>query len=87
MGRQWKERNRPPRLERRYVFPGYEALRDFLDAAAELSEKEGYYPDMGFGTDYLNVTIHPDEGSDSISDKQRRFAEQLDEIGGYTEDS
>ena len=87
MGRQWEERNRPPRLERRYLFPGYEALRDFLDAAAELSEKEGYYPDMGFGRDYLNVTIHPEEGSDTLTEKHRRFAQQLDEIGGYTEDS
>jgi 4a-hydroxytetrahydrobiopterin dehydratase len=87
MGRQWEERKRPPRLERRYLFPGYEALRDFLDAAAELSEKEGYYPDMGFGRDYLNVTIHPEEGSETISDEQRRFAEQLDQIGGFTEDS
>jgi hypothetical protein len=42
---------------------------------------------MGFGRDYLNVTIHPEEGSDTISDKQRQFAEQLDRIGGYTEDS
>ncbi|MGD8556627.1 MAG: 4a-hydroxytetrahydrobiopterin dehydratase [Chromatiales bacterium] len=87
MGKQWDERSRPPRLERRYLFHGYEALRDFLDAAAELSEKEDYYPDMGFGRDYLNVTIHPEEGSDTISDKQRQFAEQLDRIGGYTEDS
>ena len=87
MGRQWDERSRPPRLERRYLFPGYEALRDFLDAAAELSEKEDYYPDMGFGRDYLNVTIHPEEGSDAISEKQRQFAQKLDRIGGYTGDS
>jgi pterin-4a-carbinolamine dehydratase len=87
MGRGWEERNRPPRLERRYQFPGYDALRDFLDKAAQLSEKEGYYPDMGFGRDYLNVTIHADEESDAISDAQRNFAQQLDDIGGYSEDT
>lgn len=87
MGRPWEERSRPPRLERRYQFPGYEALRNFLDKAAELSEKEGYYPDMGFGKDYLNVTIHADDDSDGISDAKRRFAQQLDDIGGYAEDT
>ena len=57
MNEQWSERNRPPRLERRYEFPDYPSLRDFLDRAAELSEREGLYPDMGFGRDYVNVTM------------------------------
>ena len=85
MSEQWHERKKPPRLERRYLFNGYAELRQFLDDAAELSEKEGFYPDMGFGRDYLNVTIHAEEGSDRINDGQRKFAEQLDGIGGYTE--
>ena len=42
---------------------------------------------MGFGRDYLNVTIHADEESDAISDAQRNFAQQLDDIGGYSEDT
>jgi len=84
MSDQWQERKRPPRLERRYDFPDYSALRDFLDRAADLSEREGYYPDMGFGRDYLNVTIHPEEGAEELSETKRRFAEQLDEL--YTSD-
>lgn len=60
--KQWQERTRPVRLEQRYEFPNYSALRDFLDAAAEVSEREGLYPDMGFGKDYVNVTIHIEEG-------------------------
>lgn len=80
MSNQWQERKRPPRLERRYDFPDYSALRDFLDRAADLSEREGYYPDMGFGRDYLNVTIHPDEGTEELGETKRRFAEQLDEL-------
>ena len=63
MKHQWQERGRPARLERRYEFGSYQALRDFLDQAAELSEREGLYPDMGFGRDYVNMTIHPDESS------------------------
>lgn len=85
MTQPWQERNRPPRLERRYLFNKYSDLRDFLDRAAELSESEGYFPDMGFGRDYVNVTIHAAEGSDVVTDQQRLFAERLDGLGGYTE--
>ena len=80
MNPHWKERNRPPRLERRYEFPDYQTLRDFLDRAAGLSEREGLYPDLGFGRDYVNVTIHADEGEDAPSDEQRRFAQELDAL-------
>ena len=80
MDDQWKERNRPVRLERRYEFPDYESLRDFLDRAAEVSEREGLYPDMGFGRDYVNVTIHTDEGKDELTESQRRFASELDAL-------
>ncbi|MGB0253434.1 MAG: 4a-hydroxytetrahydrobiopterin dehydratase [Litorivicinaceae bacterium] len=82
----WKERKRPPRMERRYQFEDYDALRDFLDAAAEASEACGFYPDMAFGRSHLNVTIHPDEGSDAVSELQREFANTLDAIGGYLEE-
>lgn len=78
MSEQWQERKRPNRLEVRYQFPDYPTLRDFLDQAAELSEREGLYPDMGFGRDYVNITIHAEEGADELGTAQRRFAEQLD---------
>lgn len=78
MSHQWQERNRPVRLERRYEFQDYSTLRDFLDRAAELSEREGFYPDMGFGRDYVNITIHLNEGDDSLGASQHRLAQQLD---------
>lgn len=73
----WKARKRPARLECRYLFSDYDSLRDFLDQAADLSEKDSYYPDMGFGRDYVNITIHAHEGSD-ISEQQQAFAQALD---------
>lgn len=82
MAKQWQERNRPSRLEKRYEFVNYEALRDFLDAAADLSEREGYYPDIGFGRDYVNITIHADEGDKAILPSQREFAGALDRLQG-----
>lgn len=80
MSNQWQERIRPVRLERRYEFPDYASLRDFLDRAAEVSEREGLFPDMGFGRDYVNVTIHTDERSDTLGETQRRLAEQYDAL-------
>jgi 4a-hydroxytetrahydrobiopterin dehydratase len=80
MNEQWKERMRPPRLERRYLFDDYDSLRDFLDQAAELSERESYYPDISFGRDYVNITIHVEDGAESLSESHHRFAEQLDAL-------
>lgn len=84
MNQHWQERTRPVRLERRYEFQDYSTLRDFLDRAAELSEREGLYPDMGFGRDYVNITIHVEEGDDALSDNQHRFAELLDQLAKET---
>jgi pterin-4a-carbinolamine dehydratase len=80
MSEQWLQRNRPTRLERRYEFENYSALRDFLDQAAEISERDGIYPDMGFGRDYVNITIHVEEGEKDINDNQQRFTHQLDAL-------
>jgi pterin-4a-carbinolamine dehydratase len=77
---QWRERGRPARLERRYEFDDYESLRDFLDRAAELSERVGLYPDMGFGRDYVNMTIHPDEESGNLEAPHHRLAAALDRL-------
>ncbi|MBT8120756.1 MAG: 4a-hydroxytetrahydrobiopterin dehydratase [Gammaproteobacteria bacterium] len=80
MSQQWQERTRPVRLERRYEFQDYHTLRDFLDKAAELSEEVDLYPDMGFGRDYVNITIHLEEGVEKISDMQHEFASKLDSL-------
>ena len=80
MSEQWQERARPVRLERRYEFKDYNTLRDFLDKAAELSEEVDLYPDMGFGRDYVNITIHLEDGVEAISETQRQFAAQLDTL-------
>lgn len=80
MAQQWKERTRPASLEKRYEFPDYETLREFLERAAELSESINYYPDIGFGRDYVNVTIRPEEEEKMLSEKQHGFARQLDEL-------
>ena len=80
MSQEWRQKTRPERLERRYQFADYQTLSDFLDRAAELSEREGLYPDMGFGRDYVNMTIHGAEDGSALGEQQRRLAQQLDEL-------
>jgi pterin-4a-carbinolamine dehydratase len=80
MDRRWQERNRPLRLERRYEFPDYYTLRNFLDRAAEISEREGLFPDMGFGRDYVNVIIHSDEKTEKLGETERRLAVEYDAL-------
>lgn len=80
MSNEWKERSRPARLEKRYEFDSYEELRTFLDDAADLSEKENLYPDLGFTRDYVNITIYPDPGSEALTDRQHSFAKSLDDL-------
>lgn len=80
MSDQWQERKKPARLEQRYLFPDYSTLRDFLERAAELSESENLFPDMGFGKDYVNITIYADEDNENLSDIQHHFAQELDKL-------
>lgn len=75
---QWQERSRPLRLEKRYEFDSYESLRDFLDTAADLSESQDLYPDIGFGRTYANFTIHAVDGAKELTEQQREFAVLLD---------
>ena len=77
---EWKLRGKPERLERKYLFDNYDQLRDFLDDAAKLSEKAEFYPDMGFGKDYVNVTIHSNEGEETLADNLKTFADDLDNL-------
>jgi pterin-4a-carbinolamine dehydratase len=85
MSNQWKERNKPARLERRYLFQDYSSLSDFLERAAELSERENLFPDMGFGKDYANITIHADEDTEKLADNHYRFAQELDKLFNVTD--
>ena len=45
-----------------------------------MSEREGLYPDMGFGKDYVNMTIHGDDDDNTLGDLQRRLAQELDAL-------
>ena len=35
---------------------------------------------MGFGRDYVNITIHVNEGDETLQEEQHQFAQQLDAL-------
>jgi len=61
--RDWKVVERPPSLFRRFEFESYARTRAFLDRLAGLSEETGLFPDLGFGSKHVNVTVYGTNGA------------------------
>ncbi|MBL1260017.1 MAG: 4a-hydroxytetrahydrobiopterin dehydratase [Thiotrichaceae bacterium] len=80
MSEHWKVRKRPVRLERRFEFESYDDTRDFLDLAAELAEKEDYYPDMSFGRTHVSITLKSEEEESEVNENIKRYAAMLDDL-------
>ncbi len=76
----WEQRKRPLCLERRFEFETYEATRDFLDRLGDLSEEIGRFPDISFGRTYVNITLRPEDDSDSgqLGEADFQFTKQID---------
>jgi len=75
----WTLSDRPPNLFRRFSFDSYDGTRTFLDRLADLSKETGYYPDISFGKNYANVTIHAKDGT-KVGDDDRAFAQRANEF-------
>jgi pterin-4a-carbinolamine dehydratase len=58
----WKAVQVPPSLFRRFEFTSYPDTRAFLERLGALSKETGLYPDLGFGTTYVNVTVYGKDG-------------------------
>ena len=81
---QWQERKRPVSLERRFEFDGYSSTRDFLDKLGEHSEATQRFPDISFGSTYVNITLRPEADGDEaqLSEADHAFAAQIDALLG-----
>jgi pterin-4a-carbinolamine dehydratase len=80
--RDWKVVERPPSLFRRFEFESYAGTRAFLDRLAGLSEETGLFPDLGFGTKHVNVTVYGTSGREPAAaetDFARRAAALAEE--------
>lgn len=73
----WRRVERPPSLFRRFEFKSYAETRTFLDRLADLSEALDLYPDLGFSTKHVNVTIHEVAGS-KLGDREASFANRAE---------
>jgi pterin-4a-carbinolamine dehydratase len=69
----WDRVAAPASLFRRYEFGSYRQTRAFLDGLAALSDETGLFPDLGFGTTYVNVTLYGAGGS-APGDNELQFA-------------
>ncbi len=58
----WRAVQTPPSLFRRFQFDCYRDTRAFLERLAALSEETKLYPDLGFGTTHVNVTLYGPSG-------------------------
>ena len=72
--------NEPKTWFKRFEFGEYGKLRAFLDSLASLAEETQLHPDnIGFGRDYVNITIETGETIEK-NKKLAEFARRLDEL-------
>lgn len=74
----WKVTQRPPNISRSFHFETYDSLRQFLDDLADISEQEGYYPNLNFTRTQVNVSIQSE--ADELSRREFDFAEQTEAL-------
>jgi len=72
-------RGKAAALNKRYNFERYGQTRDFLDRVAELSESDGYHPNISFGTTYVNITIDARDG-ERLGEADVAFALEIDRL-------
>jgi 4a-hydroxytetrahydrobiopterin dehydratase len=77
---QWRRRERPLRLERRFEFPDYAAVSAFTERAGELSERTGVYPNLSFGRTHASMTLFADEASGELTLEIEAFAREIDAL-------
>lgn len=75
----WTESEERSLLYRRFEFAAYRQTKGFLDRLADLSKETGLYPDLSFGTTYVNVTVYGSEGA-GIGAEAREFAARADAL-------
>jgi 4a-hydroxytetrahydrobiopterin dehydratase len=75
----WTESEERSLMYRRFEFTAYRQTKAFLDRLADLSKETGLYPDLSFGTTYVNVTVYGPEGA-GIGAEAREFAARADAL-------
>ncbi|MDB2590506.1 4a-hydroxytetrahydrobiopterin dehydratase [Candidatus Thioglobus sp.] len=76
-GSGWKVQKRALVMTKRYDYANYDDMRDFLDDLQELSEKDGFYPDLTFSRTHANVSIKSRE-DDKFTEVDFDFPKKVD---------
>ncbi|MGV6815977.1 MAG: 4a-hydroxytetrahydrobiopterin dehydratase [Thiotrichales bacterium] len=74
----WMETKKTASLTRRFEFDSYSSTRVFLDQLADLSEEQGYYPNLNFNRTQVNVSIESETGK--LGEKEYEFAQQTQKL-------
>ena len=79
---QWIEHRHPGCLVRRFEFESYTETQKFLNQLADYSKAKNRFPDLSFGTTYVNVTLRSEEEDDNteVTDEDYRFANEIDAL-------
>ena len=72
-------RERLPTLNWRFEFGSYVETRNFLDQMADLSKREGYYPNVSFGKTYVNISIDA-EGRAALAERNSSFTGEMEAL-------
>lgn len=73
----WKIQKRSLIMTRRYDYVNYDDMRDFLDDLQDLSEGDGFYPDLTFSRVHVNVSIKSRD-DDKFTEIDFEFAKKVD---------
>ena len=68
-----------PTLNWRFEFGNYAQTRSFLDQMADLSKRDGYYPDVSFGKTYVNISIDA-IGQGVLSERKAGFIGEMEAL-------
>ena len=68
-----------PTLNWRFEFGSYVQTRHFLDQMADLSQREGYYPNVSFGKTYVNISIDA-EGRAELAERNSSFTGEMEAL-------
>ena len=74
----WSEENNA--LSKRWSFSDYATTFSFATKIALLSEKLNHHPDVKFGWGYVEVTLTTHDADNSITEKDRSMAEEIDKL-------
>lgn len=85
MDQAWTPRpkpDQPERLERRLEFDDYATTRDFLERLNALCEQQQRFPDISFGSTYVNLTLRAEADNTPIGEPEWGFSAAIDALIG-----